>query len=206
MNRYCEICNKEVSRSPSRNSSKLVFCSNGCRFAYYEGLHIVCICPECGTSFKRTKEQINKYLHNFCSRKCSSTYNLTKRGGTISASRRTDLSPYMYVLRCIKSRALHRARKIELSIGPSYIKNLFDSQKGICPYTKHPLIVPYPGDRATITGDLLSSASLDRIDSTKGYIEGNVEWVSLGINYLKNDKSKNDVLKFITHIQGDAGN
>ena len=31
------------------------------------------------------------------------------------------------------------------------------------------------------------TASLDRIDSKKGYIKGNIRWVSRSINWMKND-------------------
>lgn len=31
------------------------------------------------------------------------------------------------------------------------------------------------------------TASLDRIDSSKGYIEGNIQWIHKELNWLKND-------------------
>lgn len=31
------------------------------------------------------------------------------------------------------------------------------------------------------------TASLDRIDSSKGYVEGNVQWVHKDVNYIKQD-------------------
>ena len=38
----------------------------------------------------------------------------------------------------------------------------------------------------TDTYDKASTASLDRIDSSKGYIPGNVQWVHKKINMMKN--------------------
>jgi hypothetical protein len=47
----------------------------------------------------------------------------------------------------------------------------------------------------------MTKASLDRIDSTKGYIKGNVEFVCLAINYAKNKFSKEDTLTFLNEIK-----
>ena len=44
------------------------------------------------------------------------------------------------------------------------------------------------------------SASLDRIDSSIGYIEGNVQWVHKRINKLKNNFSENDLINMCISI------
>jgi len=46
----------------------------------------------------------------------------------------------------------------------------------------------------------LTSASLDRIDSSKGYIQGNVQFVAYGINLAKNNFSDADVISFLDSI------
>lgn len=35
------------------------------------------------------------------------------------------------------------------------------------------------------------TASLDRIDSSKGYIEGNIQWVHKDINFMKQEMDEN---------------
>ena len=50
----------------------------------------------------------------------------------------------------------------------------------------------------------LIRASLDRIDSSKGYIDGNVEFVCYGINLAKNNFSKSEMLNFINSIRYDG--
>lgn len=40
------------------------------------------------------------------------------------------------------------------------------------------------------------TASLDRIDSTKGYIESNVQWLHKDINNIKQDYSVNELLAY----------
>lgn len=53
------------------------------------------------------------------------------------------------------------------------------------------------------------TASLDRIDSSKGYEIGNVQFISTAINYMKNTMSHEDTLKLCKIIaekySGDGG-
>lgn len=46
----------------------------------------------------------------------------------------------------------------------------------------------------------LFNASLDRIDSSKGYIVGNVQWVHRKVNMMKNNLSEKEFLEFCEHI------
>lgn len=47
----------------------------------------------------------------------------------------------------------------------------------------------------------LFQASVDRIDSNKPYSVDNIEIVCLGINYLKNTMSRQDVLEFLSMVE-----
>ena len=44
------------------------------------------------------------------------------------------------------------------------------------------------------------TASLDRIDSSKGYVIGNVQFISTALNYMKNNMSHNDTIKLCNII------
>lgn len=46
----------------------------------------------------------------------------------------------------------------------------------------------------------LITASLDRIDSSKGYVEDNVQWVHKWINIMKNSLSNNDFIYFCSKV------
>lgn len=59
----------------------------------------------------------------------------------------------------------------------------FEKQEGKCAYTKLPLSFPKQGA-------LGGTASLDRIDSSRGYIEGNIQWVHTDINNMKSDMTQ----------------
>lgn len=79
-----------------------------------------------------------------------------------------------------------RVRNFSVSITIQYIWNLFIKQDRKCALTGKKLKF----DTHARSKD--GNASLDRIDSSKGYIEGNVQWVDKKINMLKCDFSEND--------------
>ena len=50
--------------------------------------------------------------------------------------------------------------------------------------------------------DIRFTASLDRIDSSKDYIKGNIQFISLAMNYMKAQMSHEQTLELITTIKG----
>jgi len=76
------------------------------------------------------------------------------------------------------SRNLHSAKKRNFlfDITIDYAWNLFLDQKGRCALTGLPLSL----------NEKKCSASLDRINNSKGYVAGNVQWVHKDINIMKN--------------------
>lgn len=49
------------------------------------------------------------------------------------------------------------------------------------------------------------TASLDRIDSSKGYIEGNVQWLHKDINQMKINFNQKDFIKYCKLIAKNNG-
>lgn len=72
-------------------------------------------------------------------------------------------------------------RKLDFVITIEYMWHLFLQQNRKCFFTGLPLVFV---DRYNINCTK-QTASLDRIDSNKGYIEGNVQWVHKDINHMK---------------------
>jgi hypothetical protein len=70
-------------------------------------------------------------------------------------------------------------KEIELTITKEYVWDLFIKQNRKCSLSGIELTFPTKHKDKTYT------ASLDRIDSSKGYIEGNVQWVHKDINMMK---------------------
>jgi hypothetical protein len=71
-------------------------------------------------------------------------------------------------------------KKLPLTITKEYAWNLFIEQHRKCALSEIPLCFPKTGK------DRSGTASLDRIDSSEGYIEGNVQWVHKDVNKMKN--------------------
>ena len=85
----------------------------------------------------------------------------------------------------LRKSAEKRGYSFEVSI--EYLWNLFIQQRQIC----------------AITGDYISSikeASLDRIDNSKGYVEGNVQWVTYQANVSKHVMSMNELYEFCKKV------
>jgi hypothetical protein len=81
----------------------------------------------------------------------------------------------------IKEKA--RQRKIDFKISIEYIWSLFEKQKRKCALTGLEMQFPTKCKQRY-------TASLDRIDSNKGYVEGNVQWILGDVNWMKNNFSQ----------------
>lgn len=84
---------------------------------------------------------------------------------------------------------------VEYSLTKDFLWNLFIQQNRKCSLSGMDLWFKSPNK--------LQTASLDRIDSSKGYIVGNVQWIHKDINRMKNEFSQNyfiDVCKRISRM------
>lgn len=79
-----------------------------------------------------------------------------------------------------------RKRNIPFQISIEYAWGLFLKQNRKCALSGEELVF---GDKDSRT------ASLDRIDSSKGYIEGNVQWVTKRVNFAKQESSQEEFIK-----------
>lgn len=73
-----------------------------------------------------------------------------------------------------------KLRGLEFTIKIEYVWELYEQQDRLCALSGLPIVF----DKLK-GGD--TTASLDRIDSTKGYIPGNVQWTHKNINKMKRD-------------------
>lgn len=126
--------------------------------------------------------------------------------GTVRATLRRHnipLPPKRYSLyefpttRFWKTRSTARKRGLEFNLTMDYLDDLFRTQERKCPYTGWTLTF------ATTCRSYDGTASLDRIDSSKGYVKGNVQWVHKHVNLMKLALSHED---FITICRTIAAN
>jgi hypothetical protein len=82
-------------------------------------------------------------------------------------------------------------RNFEFNITPEYIWKLFKNQKELCALTGNEIyLLPY----------YTRTASLDRINSNIGYVEGNLQWVHVKVNMLKMNFSEDDLIHWCKKI------
>lgn len=161
------------------------------------------VCEHCKKLDKKPTSEYNRNLKVnrklFCSRECSFAYGVKigkikpKNPYDISkhcGNRKDGYSSFRYTFRNTK----RRWKDFNLTLDD--LVQQWKEQKGICPYSKFNLELPTNAKKIHPS----YRASLDRIDSSKGYIKGNIQFVSTLINYLKSDLSHSETLDFINKL------
>lgn len=110
-----------------------------------------------------------------------------------------DLSQTLYS-RFKKSAVI---RDLEWNVTMLYLWDLYLKQDKKCALSGIDLVLEKALNR--VKGQANITASLDRIDSSIGYIEGNVQWIHKDINYMKQDLEEN-YFKQMCKLIGDYGN
>lgn len=173
---------------------------------YMQGRKLVTYtCEYCKKEAQKPLSEYNRNAKlgrkNFCCRSCAIKYaNKNKLHKftdkckehllSICNNRKDEFTEFRYTFRNI------RRRNKESNIDLEYLKQLWESQNGICPYTGIKLKLPTYNNYDFY----FNCASLDRIDSSKGYIKGNVQFIALPINLMKSTKSDTEIKQFLKQI------
>ena len=177
----------------------------------YQGRMITVICDNCGKEFERPAKEVkrikSKGRHLYCCRECVGKGLSRFRTGVsrgpaseklldhlkqISSNRNDEFTPFRYTFRCVK----RRFKDVDITLND--LKEQWEIQEGLCPFTGLKLILPHDSNIHTI--DFFHRASLDRIDSSKGYVKGNIQFISTPINLMKSDKSDESIRQFLKEI------
>lgn len=173
---------------------------------------IICECVKCkkviNKDLSEVKRNIKMGRQSFCSISCAVTYrNLNdpkykteefkhqfkeRMKGYPNPSKPDEYTLFRESLRKIKMRYKQNIDKF-YNVTLQDLKNQWELQNGKCPYSGIKLSL-------TTVNNPIYKASVDRIDSSKGYIVGNIQWVSQAINYMKSTMSHEETLKLCKFI------
>lgn len=160
-------------------------------------LHVIC---KCGSiDFKQ-----ERYLVTGRSTSCKSCASKKTAKSFPPPIRRTgygELSGTHFL--SIKNNALKR--NIEFSISAESLWKRFEKQEGKCALTGIPIILNRSLKKQNVNWDVIT-ASVDRIDSQIGYLDGNIWWVHKEINRLKNNYSMDELLYWAKLLVNKHGN
>lgn len=160
-------------------------------------------CDNCGSDFERRQTDVNNSRRrgmtaSFCSRSCSVGHSNRVRENKpgwaekFRGSDRDSLSPFRVYIRNCKQRSR------EMDVDAEYLKDLWDRQAGKCPYTGLKMVLPESTTNSNL--DTPWHASLDRVDSERGYVRGNVEFVCQFVNLGKRNFQKDVVVRFFESL------
>lgn len=111
---------------------------------------------------------------------------------------RTHTSSYRLWLRCRRNATV---RGYCWRISLKHFMELYVAQGGRCAITGVPLVWAETAEELQ-TG--VGTASLDRIDSKRGYVRGNVQWVHKTVNMLKGSLSDAELIHWARLIAAHA--
>jgi hypothetical protein len=143
------------------------------------GATYICRC-KCG----KTKTVAGQHLRERRSTKCRDCLEMSTRDGIPISSRYWE---------SIKYNAERRDINFDITREDAYAQLLLQHNK--CALTGLELVL-YKGCEARSIG----TASLDRIDSTKGYVSGNIQWVHKVINKMKQDLPQDQFVVFCSYV------
>jgi hypothetical protein len=178
--------------------------------------NIKLICGTCKSEFEYYKGEYNRQTKKgrsvfYCSLKCSG-----KREGNIDRIKKQGIkfvggenrlvseedfvkSSMNEFLRRVRNRMKAKPEKTgESNLTLDHLIEVWNKQKGTCPYTGVKLILPsYKNYKLA---NYNHKASLDRIDSSRPYMIGNVQFISYTMNNLKSNMTHDDLQEFFRLI------
>lgn len=168
----------------------------------------VLLCSICNKDFIKQTKEINRQRKKnpnrvfYCSLNCSGTDaidHLPKDWLTSEKNKKhlksvgsnpiytKEEKPFSeYFRRC-------KQRKKIVDIDIQYLMEIWEKQKGLCAWSNVQLV--HGGKNINL------KASLDRIDSSLGYIKGNVQFVSCALNYAKSSEPDSSIYELLSLIR-----
>ena len=183
---------------------------------------ITLTCHTCNKEFEKERGEYNRRIRLgkdkfYCGLSCAAKspdnvkHIVDVRSGfpvwelDISRKKHDQYSMFRPTLKTLRQRIKAKPKDFDLTV--EHLKEIWDEQKGKCPFTGFDLELRTYASRRNFRDKTLhiKSASLDRIDNSKGYVQGNVRWVSVMFNYARNTFSDEDVIEFAQAVTRTTG-
>lgn len=167
-------------------------------------------CAGCSAAFEKRRAEVSRQRRKnpdhpfYCSRRCfaehKGKYSLGADLGCgrtahlDPANQRDEHTPFRYFMRKARN------RKHETDLDLPYLKALWEEQEGTCPLTGTKMDLPVNGRAWEKDTGNPWKPSLDRIDSSKGYIKGNVRYIVSIANFCKQSWDDDVVIDFCGRV------
>jgi hypothetical protein len=112
-----------------------------------------------------------------------------------------EIKHILSFLRQNLQRAANRAEKShDIEIDLDYLYDIYVEQDGYCALTGKELKFTRGGEEWLGKWCNPNSCTIDRIDSSKGYVEGNIQLVTWKANCIKQHMGNNDFIEFCKDV------
>lgn len=119
----------------------------------------------------------------------------------IADNRRDEHTPFRWFVARGRDRSKTHTYGCDITV--EYLKELWEQQKGICPFTGWLLTLPEDTGNCFIESSP-SNASIDRIDNSIGYMQGNVRFVAVMANLARQRFTDEQLINFCKAVASAA--
>lgn len=147
------------------------------------GYKFICTC-DCGREVKDYPRQVIMGFKKTCGVKGCKFFHQVR----VDSSKKSSIGSFtghgkIYGSRWASWRIGAEKRGIDFNVSIEYAWSIFIKQNGKCALSG--IEIDFDGK----WNSNKTTASLDRIDSSRGYVEGNIQWVHKTLNLMKRDMS-----------------
>jgi len=161
-------------------------------------------CVNCNKEFEKVAKEYRRQIKKgnarfFCTGSCAATKinsEIPRIGNPqflIADNRKDEYTPFRWFV--LRGEYRNKKKGYGCDITPEYLKELWEKQQGTCPLTGWNLILPID-TRIGFSEKSIKNASLDRIDNSIGYMQGNVRFVAVMANLARQDFTDEQVIEF----------
>ena len=174
--KHCKCCNAKLVITKQRDVERKQYCSFNCKANFQKTISTkprifseARKCEGCGIDYIATQK-----VQRFCTKGCQA-----KIGARRSLAKHNNLESHL-------KRLLIRKERKHLTL--DFLLKVYESQNGLCALTGVPMTWE------TLSGKVATNISIDRVDSTIGYEEQNIQLVCRIVNIMKNNLSLNEFI------------